>query len=151
MAHPNCQPQGISVPITEYGPPISLAAAKQALEAAEAEAAANNWPVVIAVVDSTAHLVALHRMEHAQFGSIEVAQAKALTAVNFKRPTKAFADTVAEGGVGIRLLTRENFCPLEGGVPLLEDGKIIGAIGVSGVLSAQDGQIAAAGAKAIEG
>lgn len=136
--------------ITEYGAPIALAVAKKVLAAAEAEASANNWPVVIAVVDSTAHLVALHRMDRAQFGSIEVAQAKALTAVNFKRPTKAFADTVAEGGTGMRLLSRENFCPLEGGIPLFADGRIIGAIGVSGVLSTQDGQIATAGAKAIE-
>lgn len=137
--------------VTEYGPPISLAAAKKVLEAAEAEAAANKWPVVIAVVDSTGHLVALHRMDHAQFGSIEVAQAKALTAVNFKRPTKAFADTVAEGGTGMRLLARENFCPLEGGVLILDGGKIVGAIGVSGVQSTQDGQIATAGAQAIQG
>ncbi|MEW6132081.1 MAG: heme-binding protein [Pseudomonadota bacterium] len=137
--------------MTEYGAPIALAAAKKVLVAAEVEASANNWPVVIAVVDSTAHLVALHRMEHAQFGSIEAAQAKALTAVNFKRPTKAFADTVAEGGNGMRLLSRENFCPLEGGIPLFAGGRIIGAIGVSGVLSAQDGQIAAAGARAVEG
>jgi glc operon protein GlcG len=137
--------------IVEYGPPISLDAAKKVMEAAEAEASANKWPVVIAIVDSTSHLVALHRMDHAQFGSIEVALAKAQTSVNFKRPTKAFADTVAEGGVGMRLLSRENFCPLEGGIPLLSAGKIIGAVGVSGVQSNQDGQIAMAGAAAIEG
>jgi glc operon protein GlcG len=139
------------VQIIEYGPPITLEMAKKVMEAAEAEASSNNWPVVIVVVDSTGHLVALHKMDHAQFGSIEVAQAKAQTSVNFKRPTKAFADTVAEGGVGVRLLSRENFCPLEGGVPLLNDGKIIGAIGVSGVQSTQDGQVAMAGAKAIKG
>lgn len=80
----------------EYGPPISLGAAKKIIEAAEAEASANRWAVVIAIVDSTGHLVALHKMDHAQLGSIAVAQAKALTAVNFKRPTKALADTVAD-------------------------------------------------------
>ncbi len=135
----------------EYGPPISLAVAKRVIDAAEAEATTNHWAVVIAVVDSTGHLVALHRMDHAQFGSLEVAQAKALTAVNFKRPTKAFADTVAEGGVGLRLLPTANFCPLEGGIPVLGDGQLIGAIGVSGVLSSQDAQVARAGAAVLEG
>lgn len=133
----------------EYGPPISLGAAKKIIEAAEAEASANRWAVVIAIVDSTGHLVALHKMDHAQLGSIAVAQAKALTAVNFKRPTKAFADTVAEGGVGLRLLSTENFCPLEGGLPLFGEGRLIGAIGVSGVLSSQDAEVARAGASVI--
>jgi uncharacterized protein GlcG (DUF336 family) len=133
----------------EYGAPIGLDAAKRVMEAAEAEALANQWAVVIAIADSTGHLVVLHKMDHAQLGSITVAQAKALTAVNFKRPTKAFADTVAEGGVGLRLLPTENFCPLEGGVPLFSKGRVIGAIGVSGVLSSQDGEVARAGARVI--
>lgn len=133
----------------EYGPPIALDAAKRIIEAAEAEASANHWAVVIAIVDSTGHLVVLHKMDHAQFGSIAVAQAKALTAVNFKRPTKAFSDTVAEGGVGLRLLPTENFCPMEGGIPLFGDGRVVGAIGVSGVQSSQDGQVARAGARVI--
>ena len=133
----------------EYGPPISLDAAKKVMEAAEAEASANRWAVVIAIVDSTGHLVALHKMDHAQFGSIAVAQAKALTAVNFKRPTKALADTVADAGVGLRLLATESFCPLEGGIPLFGAGRLIGAIGVSGVLSSQDAEVARAGASVI--
>lgn len=137
--------------ILEYGPPISLAAAKRMIEAAETEASANQWAMVIAVVDSTGHLVALHKMDHAQFGSIDIAQAKAQTAVNFKRPTKVFEEAVAQGGLGLRLLSTPGLCPLEGGTPLLGDGKVIGAIGVSGAQSTQDGQVAMAGARVING
>lgn len=81
--------------ILEYGPPISLADAKRVIEAAEAEASANQWAMVIAVVDSAGHLVALHKMDHAQFGSIAIAQAKAQTAVNFKRSTMVFEEAMA--------------------------------------------------------
>ena len=137
--------------ISEYGPLISLADAKRVIEAAEAEASANQWAMVIAVVDSTGHLVALHKMDHAQFGSITIAQAKAQTAVNFKRPTKVFEEAVAQGGLGLRLLSTPGLCPLEGGIPLLGDGKVIGAIGVSGAQSTQDGQVAMAGARVING
>ena len=137
--------------IFEYGPPISLADAKRVIEAAEDEASANQWAMVIAVADSTGHLVALHRMDHAQFGSLPIAQAKALTAVSFKRPTKIFEEAVAQGGLGLRLLSTPGLCPLEGGIPLLRDGKVIGAIGVSGAQSSQDGQVAAAGVRAIQG
>ena len=137
--------------IIEYGLPISLADAKRVIEAAEAEASVNQWAMVIAVVDSTGHLVALHKMDHAQFGSIAIAQAKAQTAVNFKRPTKVFEEAVAQGGLGLRLLSTQGLCPLEGGIPLLGDGKVIGAIGVSGAQSTQDGQVAMAGARVING
>lgn len=136
--------------ILEYGPPISLAEAKQVVAAAEVEAAANNWAMVIAVVDSTGHLVVLHTMDGAQFGSIAIAQAKAQTAVDFKRPSKVFEDAVAGGGFGVRVLSVPTMCALEGGVPLLNDGKIVGAIGVSGAHSTQDGQVAAAGARVLE-
>lgn len=135
--------------IVEYGPPISLADAKRAIEAAEAEASANQWAMVIAVVDSTGHLVALHKMDHAQFGSIAIAQAKAQTAVNFKRPSKVFEEAVAEGGLGLRLLATQGLCPLEGGIPLFRGGKLIGAIGASGAQSTQDGQVAMAGARVV--
>ena len=107
--------------------------------------------MVIAVMDSTGHLVALHKIDHAQFGSIVIAQAKAQTAVNFKRPTKVFEEAVAQGGLGLRLLSTPGLCPLEGGIPLLGDGKVIGAIGVSGAQSTQDGQVAMAGARVING
>lgn len=137
--------------ILEYGLPISLADAKRVIEAAETEASANQWAMVIAVVDSTGYLVALHKMDHAQFGSIAIAQAKVQTAVNFKRPTKVFEEAVAQGGLGLRLLSTSGLCPLEGGIPLLGDGKVIGAIGVSGAQSTQDGQVAMAGARVING
>ena len=133
----------------EYGPPISLELAKRVVAAAEAEALARGWPMVIAVVDSGGHLVVLHKLDHAQLGSVAVAQAKAETALRFKRPTKVFEDAIAGGGLGLRLLAMNDICPLEGGVPLLRNGKIIGAIGVSGMQSAQDAEVAAAGARVV--
>lgn len=133
--------------VTEYGKPISLADAKKVIEAAEAEASANNWTMVMAVLDSTGHLVALHKMDHAQYGSIAIAQAKAQTAVSFKRSSQVFEEAVAKGGIGLRLLATDGLCPLEGGVPLVNKGKIVGAIGVSGAQSTQDGQVAMAGAR----
>lgn len=136
--------------IQKYGAPISLAEAQTAAAHAETEAAANDWALVIAVVDSSGHLVVLHKMDHAQYGSIAVAQSKAATAVDFKRPSKVFEDALASGeALSLRLLATEGICPLEGGVPLLRDGKIIGAIGVSGAQSHQDEQVAIAGAAAI--
>jgi glc operon protein GlcG len=133
--------------ILEYGPPISLVDAKRVIEAAEAEARANQWAMVIAVLDSTGHLVVLHRMDHAQYASIGVAQAKAQTALNFKRPTKVFEDGLAAGA--LRLLGMPDLCPLEGGIPITQNGKITGAIGVSGAQAAQDAQVAAAGAQVL--
>ena len=134
--------------IVEYGSPISLADAKIAVAAAEREAVANSFAAIIAVVDSGAQLVLLERLDHAQLGSIPVAIAKAETAVRFKRPTKAFEDALAQGGVNIRLLSLPGIAAVDGGIPLLSDGKIVGAIGVSGLLPQQDAQIAAAGAAA---
>lgn len=133
----------------EYGPPISLAAAKKVMEAAEAEAAANAWPMVIAIVDSTGHLVMLHKMDHAQLASVDIARVKAETALNFKRATAGFQEALASGGVNLRLLGMPGLAPLEGGVPILQDGRVIGAIGVSGMLSSQDAQVAAAGIAAL--
>jgi glc operon protein GlcG len=130
--------------IQEYGPSISLAAAKSVALRAEAEAIANNWAMVIAVVDGSGHLVLLNKMDHAQYGSVAIAIAKAETALNFKRPSKVFEDAVASGGLGLRILATDGICPLEGGLPLIRDGKIIGAIGVSGAQSTQDGQVALA-------
>jgi glc operon protein GlcG len=133
----------------EYGPPISLEEAKHVVAAAQAEATQNGWAMVIAVLDSGGHLVVLHKMDHAQFGSISIAQKKALTAVNFKRPTKVFEDAVAAGGIGLRMLSAEEVCALEGGLPLVREGKLVGAIGVSGAQSAQDGVVALAGARVV--
>jgi uncharacterized protein GlcG (DUF336 family) len=107
--------------------------------------------MVIAIVDSTGHLVALHKMDHAQYGSVEIAQAKARTAVNLKRPTKVLQDGVAEGGIGLRMLSVEGLSALEGGVLLMDEDRIVGGIGVSGADSTQDAQVAMAGVRALSG
>ena len=140
------------VPATPpYGPAISLDEAKRVVARAEAEALSRGWKVVVAVADSSAHLVMLHKMDDVHYAAIGVAQAKALCAVNFKRATKGFEDAVSAGGAGVRLLAIEGLCPLEGGIPLLRDGAVIGAIGVSGVASAEDGLIAQLGAAVVNG
>ena len=133
-----------------YGTPITLDAAKKALAAAEAEAKKNNWNVVISIVDTGGQLVTMSRLDNTQFGSIEVAREKAYSAVAFRRPTKVFQDAIAKGGENVRLLNLTGASMLEGGIPILVDGKIIGAIGVSGVTSAQDAQIAQAGIDALK-
>jgi glc operon protein GlcG len=125
---------------------LTLEAAKHIAAAAEKEAIANKWNVVIAVVDDGANLIYLQRMDETQIGSVEVAQEKARTAIKFKRPSKALEDAVAGGRTAI--LKLPGALPVEGGVPITVDGKIIGAIGVSGVTSQQDGQIAKAGVDA---
>lgn len=144
------QPVSMSLP-PKYGNPISLEAAKRVVAAAEAEAIANQWPMVIAIVDSGGHLVILHRLDQAQLGSVSIAQLKAETAVNFRRPTKVFEEAVAGSGIGLRVLSMANVCALEGGLPLLVGGEVVGAIGVSGMQSTQDAQVAAAGATALQG
>jgi uncharacterized protein GlcG (DUF336 family) len=105
--------------------------------------------MVIAVVGNGGHLVVLHRMDQAQHGSVLVAQQKARTAVGFRRPTAVFQDALAEGGMHLRLLAMTNLMPLEGGVPLVMEGEVVGAIGVSGMQSAQDARVAIAGAAAL--
>lgn len=129
-----------------YGAPITLEQAGAVMAAAEAEAIANDWSMVIAIVGSGGHLVMLHALDQAQHASVAVAQAKAETAVNFRRPSKLFEDAVASGSLGLRLLGMSNLMPLDGGLPLLIDGCVVGAIGVSGMQSTQDAQVAAVGA-----
>ena len=135
-------------PTTPYGPPIALDAAKKVMVAAEAEATKNNWAMAIAILDSTGHVVMLHRFDNTQYGSIPVAEDKARTALDFRRPSKVFEDLVAQGGIGLRTLALRGAAPLEGGLPIIVDGKVVGAIGVSGATSQQDGQVAKAGADA---
>jgi glc operon protein GlcG len=135
-------------PPPAYGPAITLEQAKKAMAAAEAEAVKNNWPVAIYIVDSGGHMVMMQRLPNTQIASLDIAQGKATSANNFRRPTKALEDAVAGGGAGLRLLALKNVTPLEGGELIMQDGKIIGAIGVSGVTSAQDAQVARAGAAA---
>jgi glc operon protein GlcG len=125
---------------------ICLDEAKQVAAAASTKARAEGWLVVIAVVDPGGHLIYLERADGTQAASAVVAQEKARTAVMFKRPTKVFEDGVLAGRVN--MMTLPGATMLEGGVPLLHDGQIVGAIGVSGVTSAQDGQVAQAGVDA---
>jgi uncharacterized protein GlcG (DUF336 family) len=141
--------QQVAPPSMPYGAPISIDTAKKAMAAAEAEATNNNWGVAIAIVDSGGNLVMLHRLENAQLSATRIAEAKARTAVEFRRPTKVLEDAVAGGGIGLRVLTF-GASVAEGGVPIVADGRIVGGIGVSGVASQQDAQVAQAGASAIK-
>ena len=136
-------------PPPPYGAPITLEQAKKVLAGAEAEAKKNSWNVVISIVDTGGQLVAMQRLDNTQFGSIDVARDKAYSAVAFRRPTKAFQDAVAQGGENLRILKIGGASPLEGGIPIVVDGKIIGAVGVSGVTSQQDAQIGRAGIEAL--
>jgi uncharacterized protein GlcG (DUF336 family) len=128
-------------------PVLTLEDAKRVAEAAETEAQTNGWKVVIAVVDDGGHLLYLQRSHDTQFGSVETAIAKAHAAVAFQRPTKASEDAVLSG----RLihLALPGVIPAEGGVPLIRESVVIGGLGISGVRSFQDGQIAVAGISAL--
>lgn len=122
---------------------LTLEAAKKIAAAAEAEARKNSWNVVICIVDDGANLLYLQRMDGTQIGSVDIAQMKARTAAKMKRPSKVLEDAVVGGRNAV--LKLPDVLPVEGGVPLMADGQLIGAVGVSGVTSAQDSQIAGAG------
>jgi len=126
---------------------LTLEIAKQVAAAASAEAVANKWTVVIAILDEGGNLMYLERADNTQIASIQIAQNKARTAVGFKRPSKTFEDAVAGGRHAI--LGLKEMTPVEGGIPLMLGDQLAGAIGVSGVTSQQDGQIAKAGADAL--
>ena len=132
-----------------YGPVITLDDAKRAMAAAELEATKNSWQVAITILDSGGNLVMFHKGDNAQLAAIGASEGKARTALTFKRPSKALDDAIAAGGAGLRLLAVKDITPLEGGLPIVVDGKIVGAIGVSGALSSQDEQVAKAGADAL--
>jgi glc operon protein GlcG len=133
-----------------YGTPLSLDAARRVMAAAEAEAAANGWPMAIAIVDSTGHLVLFQKLDQTNLGAVALAQRKAEAAALFRRSTKVFEDIITSAPGGVRLLSLgPELVAVEGGVPLLDGGAVVGAIGVSGMQSAQDGQVAAAGARAL--
>jgi glc operon protein GlcG len=136
-------------PPPAYGAPITLEQAKKAMAGAEAEAKKNSWPVVIVILDSGGQLVMLQRLDNAQWGSVDIAKEKARSAVALRRPTKVLQDLIAQGGANLRLLNI-GYSVLEGGIPIVADGKIIGSIGVSGVTSQQDAQIAQAGIDALK-
>ena len=126
---------------------LTAAAATRAVTAAESEARRNNWNVSIAVVDAAGELVSFLRMDGASPSSVDVAPAKARTAARFRRPTRAMEEAVA-GGRTV-LLSFPGATPVEGGVPIIVNGQVVGAVGVSGVTSAQDAQVAQAGAGAV--
>ena len=133
-----------------YGPPITLDDARKLAAPALAEALKNHWTIAVAVVDPSGNLVYYEKMDNTQLASANVAIEKARSAARYKRPTKAFQDAVAAGGEGLRILALDEAVPLEGGFPLVMDGKIVGAIGASGATSAQDAQCAKAGADSLK-
>jgi len=132
-----------------YGVSINLETAKKVAAAAIAEARKNNWTMAVAITDTAGDLIYFEKIDATQTGSVKVSMNKARSAALFKRPTKAFQDVLAAGGEGLRVLGLEGAVPVEGGLPLLMDGKIVGAIGVSGGTSQQDGVSAKAGADAL--
>src|SRR5437868_11730248 len=128
-------PSSYAIPI---GPGVGLDAAKKVAAAASAEARKNKWFMAIAVVDPAGTLVYFEKADTTQLGSAVVAIDKARSAALYKRPTKAFEDALAKGGIGVRVLALKGAVPVDGGVPLLIDGKLVGAIGVSGDLAEHD-------------
>jgi glc operon protein GlcG len=141
---------GVSAQALPYGAAISMENAKKVSAAALAEARKNNWTMAVAITDSAGILLYFERMDGGQNAAQDVAPAKARSAALFRRPTKAFQDDLAAGGVGLRYLSLPGVVAADGGVPLVIDGKIVGAIGVSGGTYAQDGQVALAGAAALQ-
>jgi uncharacterized protein GlcG (DUF336 family) len=137
-------------PPPAYGMSVTIDNAKKAAAAAVAEARKNNLTMAIAVVDTAGMLVYFEKMDGTQNGSVSVAVDKAQSAALYKRPTRAFQDIVAQGGAGLRMLGLGGAVPVEGGIPLVEGGKIVGAIGASGGSSEQDGQCAQAGVNALK-
>ena len=133
-----------------YGPNINIETAKKIAAPAMAEARKNNWNMAIAIVDIAGDLVYCEKMDDTQIGSTGVAISKARSAARFKRPTKAFQDALAAGGEGLRILALDGAIPVEGGIPLVAGGKIVGAIGASGGTSQQDGVVAQAGASTLK-
>lgn len=127
---------------------LTLDDAKRIAAAAEAEAKRNHWPVVVAIVDEGGHLLYLQRLDNTQYGSIEVAIQKARSSIAFRRPTKALEEQVGQGHV--RYLGLPGAVPIEGGLPIIFENQFLGAIGVSGVRSHQDAQIAQAGLDALQ-
>jgi uncharacterized protein GlcG (DUF336 family) len=126
---------------------VAAAGAQRALAAAEAEARKQGWAVSIAVVDPAGELVGFLRLDGAPMSSVDIARAKARTAARFRRPTRALDSSLTAGRLAI--LALDGATPVEGGVPIVVGGEVVGAVGVSGVTSAQDAQVARAGASAV--
>ena len=132
-----------------YGPPITTEQAKKAASLALAEARANNWTMAAAVVDPAGILVYFERIDDTQNASSKIAIDKATSAALFKRPTKTFQDSLERGGIGLRVTLLRGAMPVEGGVPLVINGQIVGGLGVSGGTAEQDGQCAKAATEAM--
>ena len=139
----------MSTYLISIGPAIGVEAARKAATAALAEARRNGWLMAVAVADPAGTLVYFERMDDVQLGSIAVAIGKARSAALFKRPTKAFQDAVAGGGAGLRVLALEGAVPVEGGLPIVVGGELVGGIGLSGDLAENDAKCAAAGVAAL--
>jgi uncharacterized protein GlcG (DUF336 family) len=137
-------------PIQSYGPSITLEQAKKAVDAAQAEAAKNGWKLAIAVVSIGGYLVHFSRMDDTQFASNDIAVHKAKAAATFRRPTKAFADGLAANPPNLFILTLDGVIAADGGLPIVRDNKVIGAIGCSGATGAQDAQACKAGVDTIK-
>jgi glc operon protein GlcG len=137
-------------PQIPYGLAIDIESAKLVAAAAIAEAEDNGWTMAVAIVDTGGHLVYFEKMDGTQTGSVDVSIDKARSAALFRRPTKVFEDGVAQGGAGIRLLRLQGAVPIDGGVPVILDGRVIGGIGISGGSGEQDGQVAQVGADALD-
>ena len=147
LAVATAQAQTPAAPPPPYGLSINFETAKKMVDAAEAEARKNNWGVVICVVDVGGHVIYMRRLDGTQTASVRIAEGKAATAVAFRRPTKSLEDGLQHSP---RILAVPGAMPLEGGIPIVVEGKIVGGIGVSGVTSTQDAQVAVAGLAAIK-
>ena len=133
-----------------YGIGIDNASARKIAAVAVAEARKNNWNMAVAIVDTAGELVFFEKLDGTQAASVNIAMDKARSSARFKRPTKALQDVLATGGAGLRMLALDGAVPVEGGVPIVMDGKIVGAIGVSGGTSQEDGQVATAAVAAVK-
>jgi uncharacterized protein GlcG (DUF336 family) len=133
-----------------YGADVTLDQARKAIAAGQAEARKNNWPVAIAVVDTHGGLIALEKLDGTQHASVQVAIDKAVSAATYRRSTKVFQDRVAGGGAGLRILTLRGASAVEGSLPIVVGGRIVGAIGGPGVNADQEGVVAKAGADSVQ-
>lgn len=127
-----------------YGAPLTIEQAKKMMAAAEAVARKNNWGEAVVIVDSTGDVLLAQKLDGTQRASMEIARGKAMTALDFRRPTKGFQDGMAPGGDGLRFLAVPGLTPLEGGVPVIVDGKVVGGIGASGAAPSQDTEVVTA-------
>lgn len=136
--------------VPSYGPSINLETAKKAIAAGQVHARKNGWPVAIAILDTAGQLVAFEKMDDTQSASMDIAIDKGRSAAIFRRSTKVMEDAVAGGGAGVRFLNLRSASTVDGGLPIVVNGKVIGGIGVSGVAGNQDGEVAKAGADALK-